>query len=942
MRSLIGLGVAIAMLGLAQGNALAAGGELTQKTGTAACVSESGTGGLCQDGKALEDAAGVATSPDGKSVYVASREGGSIGGAVAIFDRNTTSGALTQKAGTAGCVSDDGSGGACAQGNALFGATDVTVSPDGKSVYVAAAVGLVIFDRDIASGALTQKSGQAGCVVNGDGGSECASGKALRFLRRVVVSPDGKSVYVVANGSKAVAIFDRNTASGALTQKSGVAGCVSNDGTDGDEDNPVGGACQDGRSLESVSDIAISPDGQSVYVSARSAGIAIFDRDTTTGALTQMAGAEGCIEEDGLDGCREGRRVAPRAITVSPDGQSVYAAGGSETIILDRAGSGELTQKAGVAGCISEFGGGGSAVGCEFARAMDDPTAVAVSPDGSSVYVTSDNSGEIAIFDRYPTTGGLVQKPGTAGCIAQEGEDGCQSETAIAGATDIAVSADGNSAYVSSTAFTEGNAVAIFDRAPSVDATADLSLSVSDSPDPITYGGLLTYTITVDNLGPDPADGVKITNVLPESVQPLESFDCFEFLKTMTCDIDTIASGGSESIEIQVSPEQAGAITNSASVISTAADPAAANNSVSTGTTVAEPAGEKVLRVVKNSIGEGGFDGGSVAESAPVPDMRIDCGFTCTAAYDEGAVVTLIATPGSFHTFTGWSGGGCSGTGDCTVTLDASKTVTATFTQMPNTLTITKEGAGQGTVTSTPAGINCGSDCEEEYAFGTDVVLTATPAAGSTFDGFDGAGCAGPAPCTVSNIFSHEIVATFSPASSSQRTLTVTKSGAGQGTVTSTPAGINCGADCTEDYDDGATVTLTASASAGSTFATFTGSGCSASPCTVTMDAAKTVDAAFGLEGSDTTPPETEITKGPPKRTKQSKAKFEFEGTDDVSPSASLTFECKLDSGDFKPCTSPHKLKNLKKGKHKLEVQASDEAGNTDLTPDKHRWKVKK
>lgn len=79
---------------------------------------------------------------------------------------------------------------------------------------------------------------------------------------------------------------------------------------------------------------------------------------------------------------------------------------------------------------------------------------------------------------------------------------------------------------------------------------------------------------------------------------------------------------------------------------------------------------------------------------------------------------------------------------------------------------------------------------------------------------------------------------------SAQHTLTVTKSGTG--TVTSNPAGINCGTDCTETYNSSASVTLTAAPATGSTFAGWSGGGCSGTgTCTVTMDAAKTVTATF-------------------------------------------------------------------------------------------------
>ena len=77
-------------------------------------------------------------------------------------------------------------------------------------------------------------------------------------------------------------------------------------------------------------------------------------------------------------------------------------------------------------------------------------------------------------------------------------------------------------------------------------------------------------------------------------------------------------------------------------------------------------------------------------------------------------------------------------------------------------------------------------------------------------------------------------------------TLSVNRAGTGTGSVSSNPPGINCGADCSEPYGSGTSVTLTATASGGSTFAGW--SGCntvSGATCTVTMTAAKTVTASF-------------------------------------------------------------------------------------------------
>ncbi len=127
------------------------------------------------------------------------------------------------------------------------------------------------------------------------------------------------------------------------------------------------------------------------------------------------------------------------------------------------------------------------------------------------------------------------------------------------------------------------------------------------------------------------------------------------------------------------------------------------------------------------------------------------------------------------------------------------------------TLTVTRQGTGSGTVTSSPLGINCGSDCQESYAYGTLVTLTATPASGSTFAGW--ANCDSPSgnQCTMTMNTNKTVTATFN-INIQQFILTVRKAGMGSGTVTSTPLGITCGSDCQESYAYGTSVTLTATA----------------------------------------------------------------------------------------------------------------------------------
>ncbi|MEM8856956.1 MAG: hypothetical protein AAGD96_01460, partial [Chloroflexota bacterium] len=133
-------------------------------------------------------------------------------------------------------------------------------------------------------------------------------------------------------------------------------------------------------------------------------------------------------------------------------------------------------------------------------------------------------------------------------------------------------------------------------------------------------------------------------------------------------------------------------------------------------------------------------------------------------------VITLTATADSGSIFDGWNGAGCTGTAVCVVTISASQSVTATFTNSPNArdLTVTASGDGAGTVTSNPAGIDCGSTCTMSVVEGTMVTLTATPDSGSEFAGWSGSICSGTGVCvvtvseatTVNAIFDEIVVST--------------------------------------------------------------------------------------------------------------------------------------------------------------------------------------
>ena len=125
-------------------------------------------------------------------------------------------------------------------------------------------------------------------------------------------------------------------------------------------------------------------------------------------------------------------------------------------------------------------------------------------------------------------------------------------------------------------------------------------------------------------------------------------------------------------------------------------------------------------------------------------DGLIDCPGACQVPYNQGAMVTLSATPSALSTFLGWkpASPGCEGTNPCSITMDKKKSVKAVF-QGPNKLKVVTsfKNGGTGTVTSGDAFINCPGDCEEPYILNAPVTLTANAGAGSTFVKWTGNSC---------------------------------------------------------------------------------------------------------------------------------------------------------------------------------------------------------
>jgi hypothetical protein len=254
-----------------------------------------------------------------------------------------------------------------------------------------------------------------------------------------------------------------------------------------------------------------------------------------------------------------------------------------------------------------------------------------------------------------------------------------------------------------------------------------------------------------------------------------------------------------------------------------------------------------LLTVVKTGPGTGTVTGtapGGNATSAP-----INCGSVCTSSNALGTALVLTATPDQGSTFASW--GGCTSMAGttCSVTMTASRTVTANFTTAR--LTVARSGTGTGTVTgiaNPPSGtsvpISCGTTCASNNATGTMLALTATPTADSSFTSWSGCPSVSGNNCSVTMTAARTVTAVFTSV-----TLSVTRAGTGTGTVVGTDPGatIDCGATCTQKFPPSTTVHLQANnTDPRSAFTVW--SGCTStngSTCTVLMTSTRSVTATF-------------------------------------------------------------------------------------------------
>jgi Bacterial Ig domain/K319L-like, PKD domain/Bacterial pre-peptidase C-terminal domain/Divergent InlB B-repeat domain len=413
---------------------------------------------------------------------------------------------------------------------------------------------------------------------------------------------------------------------------------------------------------------------------------------------------------------------------------------------------------------------------------------------------------------------------------------------------------------------------------------------LSGTPPNLTYtpspniSGMDSFTFRVNNGLLDGAATVFV-NISPVADPPVAAGQTFFAVRNHPIDIFLTASdpdGGSPVISIMTPPAN-GTLSEisglPARVTYTPNDGFIGDDSFtfksSDGALESLPATILIRVQPRLTIMKVGNGGGSITSN---PFGIICPSSICTAAFTLGTTVTLTATP-QVSTFDGWSGGGCSGTGNCVVTMNDDITVTASFTGNPCSVTPIAFGETKAGTLSTsdciaPHGIGGLGDL---YTFsgiaGQKIIITMNssfsarlvlqnPGGLTTTSLFcsgggiaclptnGGSGGAFTLPETgiytieASSGFFTPVTGNYTLTLASAFSLSLTKTG--RGTVTSNPGGINCGTTCSASFPIGTTVTLTATAAAGSSFVMGWGGACTGNGlCTVTVSEDISISATF-------------------------------------------------------------------------------------------------
>jgi DNA-binding beta-propeller fold protein YncE len=308
----------------------------------------------------------VTVSPDGRNVYLMVD---GHGWTLAAFRRDPGSGRLTQLPGKDGCLTAIAAAGCrhINSPNPTAYSYDISVSPEGRSLYLSRAGGLLVFARDASTGALRPAPGHACVDYSGRHGCTPARDDA-QLAQPVKFNADGTLAYIGPD------VFARDPRSGGLTELPGTASCPFV------PDIPP--ACLP-ELLQSAIAWQRSPDGEFGYALGRD-GVATLQTNPATHLLDRPAQAGPCLGTSNL--CTPLRGInEPRDIAISPDGRSAYITpGGSDPgalVVLDRdPTTGTLRQLAARDGCLGPRGCIRTPVPYPYSPALLDP-------QGRNVYV---------------------------------------------------------------------------------------------------------------------------------------------------------------------------------------------------------------------------------------------------------------------------------------------------------------------------------------------------------------------------------------------------------------------------------------------------------------------------------------------------------------------------------------------------------------------------
>jgi uncharacterized repeat protein (TIGR01451 family) len=182
---------------------------------------------------------------------------------------------------------------------------------------------------------------------------------------------------------------------------------------------------------------------------------------------------------------------------------------------------------------------------------------------------------------------------------------------------------------------------------------ADLSITKTDSPDPVAVNTTLTYTVTVTNNGPAPATGVTVTDTLPAHVTFGSASStvgtCTQAAGMVTCNVGNLASAASATITITVTPTATGSITNTARVTGTSSDPNNANNTATATTSVQVPADLQIVKTVEqgNPVLHGSVMNYKLAVTNNGPAQATNVVVTDTLPANVTFISVMASSPGS-------------------------------------------------------------------------------------------------------------------------------------------------------------------------------------------------------------------------------------------------------------------------------------------------------